>query len=71
LSQQQIETESTQREAVTCEVLRGGALLMRPLLIHASSAAESPNHRRVMHFDYANVELDGGLRWHELQTARA
>jgi ectoine hydroxylase-related dioxygenase (phytanoyl-CoA dioxygenase family) len=67
LSQQQIETKSSQREAVTCEVLRGGALLMRPLLIHASSAAENPNHRRVIHFDYANIALDGGLRWREQQ----
>ena len=65
LSQGQIETESTESEAVMCEVLRGGALLMRPLLIHASSAAESPDHRRVIHFDYANNALDGGLRWRE------
>jgi ectoine hydroxylase-related dioxygenase (phytanoyl-CoA dioxygenase family) len=68
LSQQQIDTESTHREAVTCEVSRGGALLMRPLLIHASSAAESPDHRRVIHFDYANTALDGGLRWREHQS---
>jgi ectoine hydroxylase-related dioxygenase (phytanoyl-CoA dioxygenase family) len=65
LSQQQIETKSAQREAVTCEVRCGGALLMRPLLIHASSAAESLSHRRVIHFDYANVGLDGGLQWRE------
>jgi ectoine hydroxylase-related dioxygenase (phytanoyl-CoA dioxygenase family) len=68
LSQQQIETQSNQYETVTCDVRRGGALLMRPLLIHASSAAESPNHRRVIHFDYANVVLDGGLQWREQQN---
>jgi ectoine hydroxylase-related dioxygenase (phytanoyl-CoA dioxygenase family) len=68
LSQQQIETIVTQSEAVTCEVMQGGALLMRPLLIHASSAADSPNHRRVIHFDYANVALDGGLQWREQQN---
>ncbi len=67
LSQQQIETMVTQREAATCEVMQGGALLMRPLLIHASSSAESPNHRRVIHFDYANVVLDGNLQWREQQ----
>jgi ectoine hydroxylase-related dioxygenase (phytanoyl-CoA dioxygenase family) len=65
LNQGQIDTESTQREAATCEVMRGGALLMRPLLLHASSAAESPDHRRVIHFDYANTALDGGLQWRE------
>jgi hypothetical protein len=68
LSQQQIETKSAQHESVTCEVRRGGALLMRPLLIHASSAAESLSHRRVIHFDYANVALDGGLEWREQQN---
>jgi ectoine hydroxylase-related dioxygenase (phytanoyl-CoA dioxygenase family) len=65
LSQRQIEAKSAQHEAVTCEVRCGGALLMRPLLIHASSAAESVAHRRVIHFDYANVVLDGGLQWRE------
>ena len=68
LNQQQIEAQSNQREAVTCEVRRGGALLMRPLLIHASSAAESLSHRRVIHFDYTNVALDGGLQWREPQN---
>lgn len=68
LSQQQIEAQSNQYEGVTCEVRRGGALLMRPLLIHASSAAESLSHRRVIHFDYANIALDGGLQWREQQN---
>ena len=68
LSQQQIQTKSARRDAVTCEVRCGGALLMRPLLIHASSAAESLSHRRVIHFDYANVVLDGGLQWREQQN---
>ncbi|HEY6413253.1 MAG TPA: phytanoyl-CoA dioxygenase family protein [Edaphobacter sp.] len=65
LSQEQIATMVMQSAAVTCEVNRGGALLMRPLLIHASSASESPHHRRVIHFDYANITLAGGLRWRE------
>jgi hypothetical protein len=42
---------------------RGGVLLMRPLLFHASSAATVPSHRRVIHFDYAAVELPLGMRW--------
>lgn len=48
-----------------CEVRKGGVLLMHPLLIHASSIAEKPRHRRVIHFDYANVPLDGSLEWFE------
>jgi ectoine hydroxylase-related dioxygenase (phytanoyl-CoA dioxygenase family) len=52
-------------QEVVCEVGRGGALLMSPLTIHASSVAEKPQHRRVIHFDYSNVELSGGLEWFE------
>ena len=50
---------------VACEVERGGALLMRPLLLHASASAQSPHHRRVIHIEYAAEPLPGGLAWHE------
>jgi ectoine hydroxylase-related dioxygenase (phytanoyl-CoA dioxygenase family) len=49
--------------AVTCAMRRGGALMMRPLLVHASSASSIPGHRRVVHFDYAAVELPSGMDW--------
>jgi hypothetical protein len=49
--------------AVTCAMRRGGALMMRPLLLHASSASSVPGHRRVVHFDYAAVELPFGMSW--------
>jgi ectoine hydroxylase-related dioxygenase (phytanoyl-CoA dioxygenase family) len=52
-------------EAVTCEMHAGEALLMHPLLIHSSSASEAPQHRRVVHLDYANVSLPDGLIWFE------
>ena len=48
---------------VVCSVGIGGALLMRPLILHASSPSQSPNHRRVIHLDFAAVELPAGLRW--------
>jgi ectoine hydroxylase-related dioxygenase (phytanoyl-CoA dioxygenase family) len=47
-----------------CSVGRGGALLMRPLLLHASSPSRSPEHRRVIHLDFASVCLPFGLQWH-------
>ncbi len=47
-----------------CAVGRGGVLLMRPLLLHASSAATVPARRRVVHVEFAAPELPGGLRWH-------
>ncbi len=48
---------------VECIVPAGGALLMRPLVLHASSASIVPRHRRVIHIEYAAAELPGGLRW--------
>ncbi|HEX8457699.1 MAG TPA: phytanoyl-CoA dioxygenase family protein [Pyrinomonadaceae bacterium] len=49
---------------VSCLVPRGGALLMRPLLLHASSAARNPEqHRRVIHLEFAAAELPAGLEW--------
>jgi len=50
-------------QAVTVEVPSGGALLMRPLLLHASSAARTPRHRRVIHLEFSNALLPGGLQW--------
>ena len=43
---------------------RGGALLMRPLLLHASSKAAVPDGRRVLHFLFGPRALPLGLRWH-------
>ena len=50
---------------VVCTCDAGDALVMRPLLLHASSAASSPEHRRVLHIEYAGVDLPGGLEWFE------
>jgi hypothetical protein len=49
--------------AVTCAMRRGGVLMMRPLLLHASSASSVPGHRRVIHFDYSAAELPAGMQW--------
>jgi hypothetical protein len=46
-----------------CVVTRGGAVVMRPLILHASSQASVPKHRRVVHLEFAAEELPGGLEW--------
>lgn len=48
-----------------CRVPAGGALVMRPLLLHGSSRSKSDRHRRVLHIDYAGFELPQPLAWHE------
>ena len=46
-------------------VPQGGFLLMRPLLLHASSPATVPMHRRVLHLEFAPREAISPLKWHE------
>jgi hypothetical protein len=68
MSNSQIAEEQRSRVPVSCAARAGDVVLMRPLLLHASSAASNAAHRRVIHIDYASVQLDGSLRW---VTARA
>jgi ectoine hydroxylase-related dioxygenase (phytanoyl-CoA dioxygenase family) len=49
--------------AVHCVAPSGSALVMRPLILHASSVATSPAHRRVVHIEYSACELPCGLEW--------
>lgn len=48
---------------VVCSVARGGILAMRPLLLHASSAAETATRRRVLHLEFAACELTSRVKW--------
>jgi ectoine hydroxylase-related dioxygenase (phytanoyl-CoA dioxygenase family) len=48
---------------IACAISSGGALLLRPLLLHASSKAKSPRHRRVLHFLFGPEAPGYGLRW--------
>jgi ectoine hydroxylase-related dioxygenase (phytanoyl-CoA dioxygenase family) len=64
LSDEMIQQWKTRQTAVTCCVPRGGALLMRPLLLHASSVATQPTHRRVLHLEYSAMDLPQGLAWY-------
>jgi ectoine hydroxylase-related dioxygenase (phytanoyl-CoA dioxygenase family) len=48
---------------VQCVSAQGGLVLMRPLLLHASSAARVVGQRRVLHLEFAADELPGNLEW--------
>lgn len=65
LTDEQIHSAVERIEPVTCTVDRGGVLIMRPLLVHASSKASGPAQRRVLHFEYAAFKaLEHGLQLH-------
>ena len=65
LSASQIVRQREIGTEIACCCARGGALLMRPLLLHASSPARSPRHRRVVHLEWAARELPGLLNWRD------
>jgi len=52
-----------EKKPTTCAVARGGAVVMRPLLLHASSTAREAKHRRVVHLEFAADPLPVGLEW--------
>lgn len=53
LSDRQIQDPSKRIEPVECTVDRGGVVVIRPLLVHASSKVIAAAPRRVLHFQYA------------------
>lgn len=68
LSPAQVDAWRATGGEVVCTVPRGGILAFHSLLLHASSPALQPAHRRVIHVEYAAAEwadLPGGLQWYE------
>jgi ectoine hydroxylase-related dioxygenase (phytanoyl-CoA dioxygenase family) len=57
--------ELKERPAAICAATRGSILVMRPLLLHSSSACSEPTHRRVIHLEFAGSGLPDGLDWNE------
>lgn len=55
---------NTEKE-VTCNVGKGGIMIMRPLLLHASSRTTNNRQRRVIHIEFSNQQLPTPLLWSE------
>ncbi len=52
----------------TCVLPAGGAVLMRPLLLHSSLKSTVARHRRVLHCEFAVEDLLAPLEWHRRET---
>jgi len=48
-----------------CEVEKGGIMIMKPLLFHASSKTVNNERRRVIHIEFSKQQLPEGLEWSE------
>lgn len=64
LGSQQAQDLRSSTGEVLCAVRAGGVLLMRPLLLHASSKSRTEAPRRVLHFVFGPPRLPDGLSWH-------
>jgi hypothetical protein len=63
LTDAQIHDAARRIEPVACTVERGGVIVMRPLIVHASSKVTAAASRRVLHFEYAAaVNFEEGMR---------
>jgi hypothetical protein len=51
---------------ITCNVPKGGVMVMRPLLLHASSRTTNKAKRLVIHIGFSNRQLPEPLQWSEL-----
>lgn len=52
LSNEQIQQIGKSETAIDCCAAAGSVLIMKPLLLHASRKATTPNRRRVIHVEY-------------------
>jgi hypothetical protein len=64
LDQQQLSALRAQRGETVCVADTGAALVLRPLLLHASSKGSGGSARRVLHFVFGPAALPHGLEWH-------
>lgn len=65
LSAEAIQSFRAEQPEFLCVASAGDALLMRPLLLHASGRSTSGHHRRVLHLEYAGFTLPDVLAWNE------
>jgi ectoine hydroxylase-related dioxygenase (phytanoyl-CoA dioxygenase family) len=64
LTAAQVQAARDESGEITCSVPKGGVLVMRQLLLHASSKAQVSAPRRVLHFVSGAPVLPLGLTWH-------
>ncbi|MCD0467896.1 phytanoyl-CoA dioxygenase family protein [Flavobacterium sp. ENC] len=64
-----VENLEIQNETI-CEVDKGGIMIMKPLLFHASNKTTNNERRRVIHIEFSNQQLPNGLDWSEKDFIR-
>lgn len=63
-----LDSEYMQRkDGVVCEVGKGGVMIMKPLILHASSKTTNGRQRRVIHLEFNQVKLTETMKWLEFR----
>ncbi len=62
--------DMTKETAYSCNVKKGGIMIMKPLLLHASGRTTNHLARRVIHIEFSRSKLPGGLQWAEYLSIR-
>ena len=63
LKQIQIDKIASKEEAFSCIVDTGDTVVMRPHILHASSKAIIPKHRRIIHVEFSDYDLPNNISW--------
>ena len=58
----------TTETEVVCKVKKGGIMIMKPLLLHASNRTTNNSKRRVVHIEFSNRSLVDTLQWSEKES---
>jgi ectoine hydroxylase-related dioxygenase (phytanoyl-CoA dioxygenase family) len=58
----------SQETEIVCNVSKGGIMIMKPLLLHASNRTTNNNKRRVLHIELSNKTLPEEIDWSEKQS---
>ena len=64
LSAAEIKKIREANESEFCRVKQGDCLIMRPLILHSSSAGTNPENRRVIHLEFSACSLPNGLEFY-------
>nr|WP_130733538.1 phytanoyl-CoA dioxygenase family protein [Flavobacterium sp. J27] len=59
------ELNLNERNEISCNVAKGGVMIMKPLLFHASNRTTNASRRRVIHIEFSTMELPNSLSWAE------
>lgn len=51
-----------------CPVQKGGLMIMKPLLLHASNRTTNHHKRRVIHIEMSDRQLPDGIKWAEFSA---